>query len=350
MAKKQKSDDYRRLQTELRGGELKPLYLIYGSEAYLEEAAVKQLKSLCMPESNPLDEEIIDLDERPDEELLIRLSQSLKMPAFMAKRRFILIRNSGLFYKHKSLEEAARRLIEASNEGACLCFYENRVDRRTALYKELERREATYSIEAPDSAAIGEWVASYFRKFGRGIDAAAVESLIERCDASMCLMRSEMEKLRIYVEGSGADRVSLATVEAISIPNLNADIFALCDAISRKQLPESLELYQRMMARREPHAVILLMLQRHFRELYVLRSARAEHYSEDYILEVLAYKKSMRWKIDKLARQARLFDALQLSFLIKLAAKTDLRMKQTSVDADALLMELLATANSHAAF
>ena len=116
------------LNEDLKTGQLKQVYLLFGEEGYLKRQYRDRLTRALLPEGDTMNyacyegkgteiREVIDLAET--------------MP-FFAERRLIVFENTGFF---KSGGNDLADYIKEMPESACFLFVENEVDKRSRLYK-----------------------------------------------------------------------------------------------------------------------------------------------------------------------------------------------------------------------
>ena len=122
------------LNEDIKTGQFKQVYLLYGEEAYLKKQYKTRLTKAIIPEGDTMNysyyegknisvPEIIDLAET--------------MP-FFAAHRLIVVENSG-FFKTASPELAD--YIKAMPDTVIFLFVETEVDKRGKLYKAVKEKE-----------------------------------------------------------------------------------------------------------------------------------------------------------------------------------------------------------------
>ena len=116
------------LNEDLKTGNIKQAYLLYGEEAYLKKQYRDRLTKAVLPEGDTVNyahyegkginvPEIIDL--------------AVTMP-FFAEKRLIVIEDSGLF---KNADAKFADYIKSMPETVCFVFVESEVDKRSKMYK-----------------------------------------------------------------------------------------------------------------------------------------------------------------------------------------------------------------------
>ena len=116
------------IDEDIKSGQFKKIYLLYGDEAYLKKQYKDKLKkALVQPDDTMNFTAYEGKDTNPKE--VIDLSETLP---FFADRRVILIENSGFF---KSSQEELADFIKNMPDYLIFVFVESEVDKRNKVYK-----------------------------------------------------------------------------------------------------------------------------------------------------------------------------------------------------------------------
>ncbi|MHB8767322.1 MAG: DNA polymerase III subunit delta, partial [Deferrisomatales bacterium] len=100
-------------------------------------------------------------------------------------------------------------------------------------------------------------------------DPRVLQALVLRVGPDLQLLHQEVEKLRVFAGQGGV--VTEEDVEALVGESRGTTVFALCDALGRRDLPGSLRGLRTLVRLGEPAPKLLLMVVRHFRALWVGR-------------------------------------------------------------------------------
>ena len=115
------------INEDIKNGTFKPVYLLYGEEAFLKQSYKKKLRAAISGDDtmnyNYFEGKGLDVNE------LISLADT--MP-FFSERRLILIEDSGFF---KTSSEALAEYLPTMPDTTCIVFVEEAVDKRNKLYK-----------------------------------------------------------------------------------------------------------------------------------------------------------------------------------------------------------------------
>ena len=113
------------INEDIKNGTFKPVYLLYGEEAFLKQSYKKKLRAAISGDDtmnyNYFEGKGLDVNE------LISLADT--MP-FFSERRLILIEDSGFF---KTSSEALAEYLPTMPDTTCIVFVEEAVDKRNKL-------------------------------------------------------------------------------------------------------------------------------------------------------------------------------------------------------------------------
>lgn len=243
-----------RINEDIKTGQLKPLYLLYGEEAYLRRQYRDRLKQAIIGEdtmnSHYYEGKGIAIGE------IIDLAETLP---FFAEKRLIIIENSGLF---KSGGEQLADYLGAQAETAFFLFVEAEVDKRSRLYKKVQSKGCAVEFGIQDEATLKRWILGMVKKEGKNISSASLTLLLEKTGTDMENIRKEMEKLFCYCLEK--DSISAQDIEEICIKQLSSHIFDMINAIAEKKQKKALELYYELLGLKEPPMRILFLIARQF--------------------------------------------------------------------------------------
>lgn len=316
------------LQEDLKTGNFKHIYLLYGEEAYLVRQYKDRLKdSLCV-EGDTMNTSVFSgKDISPAS--LIDLSET--MP-FFAERRVIFVENSGFF--KKSPEDLAAYLGELP-ETTYFIFVEEEVDKRGKMYKQVKKFGSVVEFKRQTDAVLMQWILGKLKKENKRITRPVMELFLDKTGTDMELITQELEKLLCYTMEK--DVIEAADVEAICANQINGKIFDMVDAIGRKEQKKALDLYYDLLMLKEPAMRILYLVTRHFQILMQLRDMTGKGFDN----KQMASKAGVpEFAVRKYLGQAKSFSLAQLEEIVRASVQTDENIK-TGQMTDQLAVELL---------
>ena len=242
------------INEDIKNGTFKPVYLLYGEEAFLKQSYKKKLRAAISGDDtmnyNYFEGKGLDVNE------LISLADT--MP-FFSERRLILIEDSGFF---KTSSEALAEYLPTMPDTTCIVFVEEAVDKRNKLYKKVKDLGHIAEMKRQDSAQLARWAATILAQNGRKITPSTMNLFLERVGDDMENIRMELEKLISYTMGS--EVVTAEDVKVITTVQITNKIFDMVAAITAGKTKRAMDLYEDLLTLREPPMRILFLLARQF--------------------------------------------------------------------------------------
>ncbi len=371
MAAAKKSADksiqnYAQTKAQLRSEELHDVYLFFGEEDFLIERLVLSIQALVLePASADLDRVRIDAEGYSSRLDMSKLKAEIQTPPFMSKRKLIIVKNSTLFSagtgrkssstanvdndddnkgdgSHKDRQQELVELLKIVNDQICLVFIEQKADKRLkSLLAAVQERGIVAEMAQEKPAVLKQWVEAECRQKGITISSQAAESLVDRCEQSMRVIWSELEKLFLYVEYTDIKRVDEDTISLVSLPDLRGNIFDLTDSISKGDTGRALVLLDTLVRQRQPLQLIQFMFARHFRQLICAAETGQPN-------ELISKLKIMPFVAARLIKQSKQFPLAVMERIYELCFESDMMVKTGKMN-DRLVLETLIVRAGEAA-
>ena len=246
------------IQADIKSGNFKQAYLLYGEEAYLKQQYKQNLIKALNTDGDTMNFSLGE-GKGVDIKQLIDLCET--MP-FFADRRVILLEDTG-FFKNKC-EELADYMKELPDY-LCLVFAESEVDKRNRMYKAVKACGTIAEFARQDEKTLMRWAAGLLGKAGKKITQRDMELLLTKTGTDMGNLRMELEKLISYTEGR--DIVTAEDIEEICTTQTTNRIFDMVRAVTEKNQKRALDLYYDLLTLKEPPMRILFLLAKQYRQL-----------------------------------------------------------------------------------
>lgn len=303
------------LNEDLKTGQFKQIYFLYGEENYLKKQYKDKLTQAMIPQGDTMNyayyegkginvREIIDLAET--------------MP-FLGERRLIVVENSG-FFKNASpeLAEYVKSIPETTN----FIFIESELDKRGKLFKAVKDKGRVVEMSKQDEQTLIRWILANVKKEGKQTTESAIRYLISKCGTDMENLQKEMEKLFCYTLDK--DSIETADIEEICTTQITNQIFEMVNAVAEKKQKKALELYYDLLALKEPPMRILYLLARQFRLLMEVKELAANGYGKKDI----ASKAGLHpFVVGKYQEQSRAFSNKALRAILEESVDIEERVK-----------------------
>ena len=263
-----------RINEDIKNNRFQQIYLLYGEERYLKRQYRERLKKALCPEQDTINTHFYEGKEINVNEV-IDLAQT--MP-FFADRRVIFIDNSGLF---KSGGEKLADYLAEPTETVCFVFTENDVDKRSRLYKTVQKNGYLAEFAVQDENTLKRWIAGMLKREGMRVTENTVNLFLMKTGTDMDHISMELEKLICYCMGK--DVVLESDVEAVCTTKITNHIFDMINAIADKQQKTALRLYYDLLALKEPPMRILFLLARQCNLLLQTKDLKAKGFDNKAI-------------------------------------------------------------------
>ena len=315
------------VQKDIRERTFRRVYLIFGEEAYLRQSLKQRLRAAIVGED---DMNFLYLEGKDTDPRVI-MDTAETMP-FFAEKRLIVAENTGFF--KRDVGELADYL-ERIPETACLVFVEESVDKRSKLFKRVQKLGYAAECGRQTPEELARWAARGLAQAGKKITGADMHYFLSRTGEDMENIRGELEKLISYT--GEREVVTRADIDAITTQQISGRIFDMIDAIALRNQKKALDLYYDLLVLREPPMRIMVLIARQFHAILQVKEMREEGLNKSRIAE------HGRWKpflVDRYMRQASRFGKEELERFVNQCVEMDEAVKRGDLR-DGMAAELL---------
>ena len=317
------------LNQDIKTGEFKQIYLLYGEEAFLKNSYKNRLKEAIIGDDTMnfarFEGKGLDVDE------LIRLADT--MP-FFAERRLILVEDSGFF---KSASDALVQYLPSMPDTTILLFVETEVDTRNRLNKKVKDMGYAAELNRRDSAQLARWAGGILTREQKKITKHTMELFLSMAGDDMENIRMELEKLISYT--LGREVITDEDVLAVCTVQVTNRIFEMVSAIVNRQPRKAMDLYEDLLTLKEPPMRILFLIARQFNQLLQVKDLMGKGMDKGTIASKL---KMQPFVVGKTMPQARQFGREQILSYVEFCVETEEAVKSGRLQ-DRLAVELLIT-------
>lgn len=335
------------LKKQLKTGEMKRVYLFSGNERFLVDYYVNEIKRIALNG----DQEGLNLAQFEGKIDVDRLIDACDTLPIFSERKVVLVKNSGLLAARKKAatrpeteeaepeeetgegspdstgetgigskaQEALKQYIPNIPESTCLVMVEDSVDKRTGLYKAIQKAGLHIHLDHLGEDELTSWVMKGFRQSGKTIQPDAAQYLVTISDPDMYALRNEIFKIIQYT----GDRktVTMDDIKAVATVTVKSVIFDLMDAVAARDRAKALYYLNDMLSLREPEQKILAMIAKQTGEMLKLRVLMDRHLAPSQIGRYFPGKHPYAFR--KLCEQAEKSDRAYLTGFLKKCAEAD---------------------------
>jgi len=308
------------IDQDIKSGQFKNAYLIYGEEDFLITTYRKKLiNALDVADDTMNFARYSGKGISPGE--IIDLAETLP---FFKDRRVILIEDSGFF--KEACDELAEYLKNVC-ESTCIIFVERSVDKRTRMYQAVKKYGCLAELKPYDADTLAKWIAGTLGKHGKKVRTSTVQYLISKSGTDMNLLAMEIRKLCDYT--GDRDVIEDKDIDDICTVSLEDRIFEMTEAITEGNVKKALERYYELLSLRVAPIKIIALIAREFNLL--LQAKELMHVARDQ-KALAARMGTAPWIAGKYMNRCRRLSSDYLREAFDAAVSTDQAIKSGLMD------------------
>lgn len=316
------------LAQDIKTRQFKPVYLLYGEEAFLKKSYKNQMKEAIAGDdtmnSHSFEGKGLDLKE------IISLADT--MP-FFGERRLLVIEDSGLFKSGGG--EMLVEYLPHMPDTTCILFVESEVDKRNRLYKKVKDLGYAAEMTRQNASQLAAWAGKILAKEGKKITGRTMELFLSKTGDDMENIQMELEKVISYTMGK--DVVTDQDVEEICTVRVTNKIFDMVSAIVNRKTKAAMDLYEDLLTLKEPPMRILFLIARQFNQIIQVKELMGQGMDRGSIASKL---KLQPFVVGKVMPQARGFSREQILSYVNLCVDAEEAVKTGRLN-ERLAVELL---------
>ncbi len=334
--KKPKTDNtaYDALRADLSQGSVGRLYVFHGEEVYLRETSLKQMKQALLP---PGLEEFNLHTLTPQNYSLDALQTVVDCLPMMSERTMIVVTDCDIY---KGDRDGLIALLSDLPDYVCLVFVYDLVpykpDSRTKLAAAVKKYGQVVNFDPQEPKALLRWIARRFQAQEHEIGPREAQHLIDMCGDLMTGLISEIGKVSAYAKDR---RVTLADIDAVVTPKLDAVAYQMTDAVARRDFDRAAAVLAQLYHMQQNAIPILAALGRQLRQVYAARLTLEAGGNASKLSALLSLR--WDWQARNPMEAARRFSLPWCRWAVERCGQLDLAMKSTGTDPQELLTGFL---------
>ncbi|HEV7902378.1 MAG TPA: DNA polymerase III subunit delta [Pyrinomonadaceae bacterium] len=321
-----------KLRSELKAKRVVPLYLLFGAEDFLRDAAARRiadeaLRGASLREFNEATFSLASVDVQQ----AIANAEQLPM---MAERRVVRITD---FAKLREADEGALlRYLARPVESSVVIFIADELDKRRKLSKTL--LDACTSVEFATLAEneLATWAREQLKKHKADADERTLRQIIALVGTSVRRLANELDKLATAAL-SNDGRITMELVETLVSHSREHSNFELTDRLIAKDRKGALKTLRRLLDNEAEPVMLVGLIASNYHRLALAKALMSGGAPEQEVFNIVKMPYSSRQEFLATARRT---DSADLARRISRIASTDLAIK-TSLGTPRLQLELL---------
>ncbi|MDD5290356.1 MAG: DNA polymerase III subunit delta [Patescibacteria group bacterium] len=303
------------------------IYFLYGPDTYrLRE----KLKEIIAKHGAGFEVERALANELELGEITSRFGAN----TLFATKKFLVV--EGVLGKSFHYKEEFLKFLQNLNfpQNEFLIFVEEEADKRTALFKYLEKNtNEVYEFETLKGSEMEAWMTKKIAELGLKISRNNIQKISTAVLNDTWLAAQELQKLAAY---AGDKEISGEEINALVMGRAGDKIFELTDAIVEKDKPAALALLKNQMAGDDSEIRLLSMIIRQFRIMLQIKSM----VEAGNALDKYAMGRSLgihHYAVQKTLPLVKKYSLDELKKIYRKLLEIDVKMKSSRVSKEALL-------------
>ncbi|HJR07993.1 MAG TPA: DNA polymerase III subunit delta [Pyrinomonadaceae bacterium] len=321
-----------KLWSALKAKQIAPLYLLFGAEDYLRDAAARRISDVALSGASLREFNEVSFSlASADVQQAIAAAEQLPM---MAERRVVRITD---FQKLREADEGALlRYLARPVESSVVIFVADDLDKRRKLSKTL--LEACVSVEfAPlTDNELAVWTRDHLKKLKASADERTLRQIVALVGTSVRRLANELDKLATAALSSGG-QITMDSVDALVGRSRELSNFELTDRLIAKDRKGALKTLRRLLDDDAEPVMLVGLVASNYHRLALAKELMAAGRPKEEVFRLVPMPFNKR---EDFLATARRTDSADLARRIRRIAATDLAIK-TSLGTPRLQLELL---------
>lgn len=327
-----------------KAGELLPVYLVLGEEAFLAQEVVAAIREAALSGAAAAfnEEKLIAGEADVD-----RVLSAARMMPMMAKRRLVIVQSverwersssddgdTGSAPSGKGASPLDRLAEYAANPAptSTLVLVATKLDARRKLVTLAKKQDFIVTCEVLARGALPTWIARRAKARGHEISGDVAGVLAQVAGPDLSLVADALERTMLYV-GEGAP-ITEEAIDACVVRTRMRSVWELIDAVGRRDLSKALAALADVYDPRDRGLRLIALIARSVRQLLKFEAAMRSGATPD---EAAKAAGAPPFKARELAAQVQAISRTELERWLEVLAATDLALKGSRRPALAVL-------------
>jgi len=288
---------YKNFSKQIKSGDIKSIYLLYGHESYLLDKAKELLQENVVTAFPELNYIILDGDTITVEQL----QNACETFPFGCEKKLVVVKHPGFLKRanNKKGEEEEEEQSEVERdqrqeespkkeageqkrymelfgdltESCCLLLlYYGELGKSKKLFDSIKKNGEVLEFTRVDKDDLTKWIKNNFAKYNINIGFKELDYFItmsgytdKNSDKNLYNLENEINKISAFVGSS--DTVTMEHIEAVMPKNLENDIFKLINSCADRKVADSLSILNDLLMRGEEIFAVLAMITKQIRTM-----------------------------------------------------------------------------------
>ncbi|MBF89947.1 MAG: DNA polymerase III subunit delta [Candidatus Marinimicrobia bacterium] len=318
--------NFKEVIINIRNGHISPVYFLSGDDYFLQSIFIDEITK-ALSSSLPFEKNLVS-GEYGDYQNLIN---SLFSDSLFSEKRLFILRNPNKI-SGKTKDDLFKYLA-TPNINNCLIIIIDKVDKKTALFKNLSKYIQPLNVLPPFPSKMADWINFLINRSGLIISKEGKDLLREICGDSISHVANEIEKIKMCF----LDNSAVGLKDIIKFCGWEREYFPwqLSDALGRRDTKGSFRIGKSLLSRGYDSSMIISQVGNFFQELYFFILPKIDKESlpkTGWISQSL---------VRKIPTYLNNFSINEIEKIILLLYKSDIQIKTGKLSGELLLIPLI---------
>lgn len=284
--------------------ELKPAYLLAGSEVFLIKENLEKLKDIFKAEiedSFEINYSRFVVGEDNFEEFI----SAVNTLPFLTEKRLIIL--EGLENLTSAQKDDLLNYLEDPNPSCTLVGIIGKIKQNKKLYKAFESSGKVIMVDALRTSQLPGWVKKEFAKRGKKISYGSINYILENAGEDLQNLHNEIEKICLY--HLGKKNLEIDDIKGLIVVSAESSVFELVDSLGKRRKEQAFFLLEKLLNENHDFLRIFFLIVRQFRLLLKAKILQERDYLPSDIYRELKLPPFIG---EKYIKQSRNFSLFQL--------------------------------------
>lgn len=262
--------DFAALSKDIAAKKFAPIYLLMGDEGYFIDKLSDQLAEGILGEAERAFNQIMVYGKDSECGDIINFARQMPM---MGSYQVVIVKEA------QQLRKIDQLAIYTKNPSPTtilvLCHKEKNIDKRSQLYKQIEKIGVVFESVRPRDYELGQWLGSFIQSKGCNIDHKALGMLVEHLGVDIAKISNEIDKLLTCLP-EGTKNITPDHIENNIGISKDFNNFELTKALSEKNIARAMMIaeYFARNPKDNPLTVTLSTMFAHYQRIFTYNYQR----------------------------------------------------------------------------
>ena len=327
------------LKKEIKSGDFKNAYLLYGEESYLKEYYASELKNKIVDKTfeafnfHYFDGKDTELDD------ILKDAQMLPM---MSEYNFVMVKDYPIEKSANDIKLLEEYLKDAPDTTVFVFWFDAiEPDVKSAKFKKVikafEKAGDCVELQKRSENDVAKLLVSGAKKRGAVLSNDTAKYLISISGIDMKILLNELDKLSYYAKGG---EITKEIIDNMATKCLQARIYDLSKYVVAGKSGMAYDVLNVLFEMKEEPIIILSAISGVYVDMYRVKCAKSAGFGFDDVAKYYNYR-GREFALRNATRDCANLSLEQLRTSLDEISKTDVKLKSTAVDKKLLLEELI---------